>query len=299
MICRMKSSDLQLLLGRQKPTFKDILENFRKRGVNVDAKATMEKQMELIKTRSVANTFSWIREAPTYSSWLKGQPSPFLYVSGSSGAGKTYFMYKCCRILEDGPKATSIATQSDKGKQMASVACFFFEPGKEDVQSFRNILATLVLQIAEQDVRLCETMAKDLEKVSKDDEAGMVTTLWETMILKKFERTSEGSPRTLYILLDGIDQMKAEYFSDMMDRFKALGPDKHSIRVMLSGSRDMGNKVDLKSLSEIDLDEMTKSKGDIAKVINDRIHKSAALNNLGLHFKEKITDKFNHWANSK
>lgn len=296
---KLKSSDLQMLLGAKKPfSVREILDNFKHRNVNVDAKITMEKQMELIESRSVPNTFSWVKEETHFVSWLNGQPSPFIYITGSSGAGKTYFTNKCYHLILDANKSSSGTTEPERARQTTSTAYYLFEPGKDDSQSFRDVLAILILQIAEQDTKLCDSMARELDKFTKDDEDEMVTFLWENLVLKKFEKSSETS-RLFYILLDGIEQMRDDQFHKMLLRLQALGGDKHCIRVLMTGPPKMLKKVDLKSVSTIDLDKTTKSAGDISKVIDHRIKNSSSLKGLSATVHAKIKDKFNSWTRSE
>jgi hypothetical protein len=298
-LSKLKPADLQLAVGSKKPfSVRNLFETFRDRNINVDGKTLVDTKNELIETRIVEGTFSWLEEEPRYTSWLHGQPSPFLYVSGSPGAGKTYFTSQCHRQIREFFKRGTTTGESDKPHQSTSAACFFFEPGREDSQDFQDVLASLILQIAEQDNKLCESMAKESDKFSKAKEEEIVTCLWDNFILKRFEKASEGS-RVLYILLDGIEQAKEENWQKMLECFQALGSDKHSIRVMLTGPPNIRTKVDLKSLSTIDLDQQTKSAGDISKVIEHRIKNSNDLKMLGPASLTKIKDKFSSWTRSE
>ena len=85
-------------------------------------------------------------------------------------------------------------------------------------------LGTLIVQIAEQDSKYNEQIAKELKKISVNDDRspnifkkkvgklddlkseGDLAVLWKEFILEKFTRASDGTSRTLYLLLDGLDQ---------------------------------------------------------------------------------------------
>ncbi|KAI1618219.1 hypothetical protein EDD36DRAFT_425886 [Exophiala viscosa] len=301
---KLKPSDFEF--QKKSSSVKVITEDFKKRNVNVEARSNMEKQMTVIEERFVPGTFSWVNEDTGFTAWSKGS-SPFIFVSGSSGAGKTYFANKCYRFLQELSKSIAITgmMEPDRPRQASCVTCFLFEPGKEDftssrhedAQSFKNVLASLVLQIAEQDPRLGDSMAQELKKCPANDEEGIATFLWQSLILKKFERSSE-SPRALYVLLDGIDQMRESAFERMLEPFKALGSDKHSIRVLMTGPPGTRDKIVLKSLSIIDLDEKTRQADDISKVIDHRIARSDHLKSLGSELHAKIKDRFKQGKDS-
>ncbi|KAK5022406.1 hypothetical protein LTS07_010066 [Exophiala sideris] len=295
---KLKPSDFEF--QKKSSSVKVITEDFKKRNVNVEARSNMEKQMTVIEERFVPGTFSWVNEDTSFTAWSKGS-SPFIFISGSSGAGKTYFANKCYRFLQELSKTNTItgSNEPDRPRQASCVTCFLFEPGKEDfafnrhedAQSFQNVLASLILQIAEQDPRLGDSMAQELKKCPANDEEGIATFLWQSLILKKFERSSE-SPRTLYVLLDGIDQMTEGTLERMLEPFKALGSDKHSIRVLMTGPAEMRDKIVLKSLSTIDLDEKTRQADDMSKVIDHRIARSNHLKSLGSDLHTKMKDRF-------
>ncbi|KIW74016.1 hypothetical protein, variant [Phialophora macrospora] len=295
---KLKASDLQQMLGPKRPFSSDkIAENFKKMKINVDAKHVIEKQMEFIESHIVPRTFSWLGDEAYYKSWVKGQISPFIYISGSSGAGKTYLTYKCYRLIQDMSKSRPAAGEPERARQSISIACFLFEPGKDDAQSLQTVLVALILQIAEQDPKLCDAIGKESEKIPTDNEEKRLQYLWESLMVKKFEKTSENS-RVLYVLLDGIEQMKEEEREKMLKWFQALDGDKNFVRILMTGPPDMLKRLELKSLRTIDLDQKTKEKGDVSEIIDYRIKNSEALKALSANAQDKIKARLNSWKKS-
>lgn len=293
---KLKSSDLQRIFGDNKPySVERIVTSFKRYHLNIEGKALVEKHMEFIQTHFVPNTFSWVKKDPKYKDWSKGQSSPFLFISGSSGAGKTFFTYKCHNLIQETIMSSPSMSETNQLRQNTSVACFLFEPGKEDSQSFENVLATIILQIAEQDAKLCDSTARELEKASLAEKDQTIQFLWDNLILKKFEKTSETS-RLIYILLDGLEQMDDYDLNTMLRLFQALDGDKISIRIMMTGPPEMHKKIELKSLSKIDLNPKTKSEGDIGKIVDHRIQHSDHLRSLGTAVHDKIRDKAKSWT---
>ncbi|OQV10292.1 hypothetical protein CLAIMM_14312 [Cladophialophora immunda] len=294
----LKASEMQQIFGSKKSiTVEKIMKSFKDTGLDVEAKHFMEKQMTLINSHIAPDTFLWLKDEPFYKSWLSGQASPFIYVSGSSGAGKTYLTCKYYSLIQANTKSSQMGAELEGSRQSISVACFLFESGKEDAQSFQAVLATLILQIAEQDPKLCESMGRELEKMPKGDVDLSIKFLWENLVLKKFERASEAS-RICYILLDGVEQMKQDHCQSMLKRFQALDGDRHCVRVMMTGPPQMLEKLGLKTLLKIDLDEKTKSKGDISKIIDHRIKNSKNLKNCSAAAQEQIKQKLYSWKES-
>jgi len=190
-----------------------------------------------------------------------------------------------------------MAAELEGSRQSTSVACFLFESGKEDSQSLQAVLATLILQIAEQDPKLCDSKDRELKKMPKGDDDLSIKFLWENLILKTFERSSETS-RNCYLLLDGVEQMKPNHCQNMLKLFQALDGDRHCVRVMMTGLPDMFEKLGLKSLLKINLDEKTKSAGDISKIIDHRIQHSKNLKNCSAAAQEQIKKKLYSWKES-
>lgn len=278
---RFKTSDLQdlqALLSKGSPLTKvtDILK--KKYGLDPESISQMDTQRELIKKRFVQGTFSWLKDYPSYKVWLKGQNTPFLYISGAAGTGKTFFTFYCNQLIEETTKQSRSVVDSSKPRPTTLVTSFSFEPGKQDSQSFQSVLASLIVQIADRDTKLCEAIAKDVmkgnENINDDDKSKF---LWDNLLLKKFEKNSDTS-RILYILLDGVDQMEEDDRHSMLRIFQTLNSDKSGIRILMTGTPETYDKVSsmLKS-AKINLAEKEKAEGDFKVIIDDRIKNSDSL----------------------
>ena len=183
---KLKPAELQMLL---KPLDR-IKELLNKNKFNVEGKMLMEKQNDLIKEGSAPGVFDWLETDVSHRTWSQGRVTPFLFVSGPTGAGKTYFTYQCYyNLMSKATEADQLASGSANPRQVANVACFYFQHGKSEAQTLEAVLATIIMQIAEQDAKLTQSLANALEKVPKTQLGSKY--LWEQAILSRFGKSAD------------------------------------------------------------------------------------------------------------
>jgi hypothetical protein len=185
-------------------------------------------------------------------------------------------------------KPKTLTTETNKTRQNISVAYFFFDPGSE-THSLKNALENLIVQIASQDSKYCDSLSKDIDKkgfeASKGDTA---ETLWKTFLSTKFEKTSEAS-RMAYILLDGIDLLSEEDLKALLGLFQDLGCDRTAIQIMMTGIPDKLKEMNLKPC-EINLAARSKEHGDIKTIIAYRIKNMKNLKEFSEDNRKKIME---------
>ncbi|PYI02494.1 hypothetical protein BO78DRAFT_463945 [Aspergillus sclerotiicarbonarius CBS 121057] len=294
---KIKSSDLQPLWGKP-----NSLDEIRKRlkeskDLDPDTEVRVETQMLLIKKHLVPDTFSWAEKDSIYKLWATGHRNPFIYVSGKAGTGKTFFAYHCySTIQEKSVRATN--DQSPEQRRTILATYFPFQPGRQDSQSFRNVLAYILVQVADHDMKLCESIAKDLTtsktyKSGNNAEKERLKFLWNNLLVKKFEKTPETS-REVFIVLDGIELMEESDRNAMLELFQTLNSDKCGIRVLMTATTDVSvyNTVfEFTKCLVIDLLPKTKEGGDFEKIIDARIDGSETLSLFNDTTKNAIKQK--------
>jgi hemerythrin-like domain-containing protein len=185
-------------------------------------------------------------------------------------------------------KPKSLTTETTKTRQTISVAYFFFDPGSE-THSLKNALENLIVQIASQDSKYCDSLSKDIDKTafekSKDDTA---ESLWKTFLSTKFEKAPETS-RMTYILLDGLDLLSNDDLTALLRIFQDLGCDRTAIQIMMTG---IPEKFKEKTLNpcEINLLAKTKEHGDIKTIIAHRIKNMKNLKDFREENRKKILE---------
>jgi Cdc6-like AAA superfamily ATPase len=246
-----------------------------KNKLNVKGMSQIESRMKMIGSNYVKGTFSWLEKNDQYLIWFKAQASPFLCVSGPPGAGKTYFTSRVCSVIQETRKAHRLTKDATKAQENISLAYFFFDSGRQDTQSLQTALSTIIVQIASQDSRYCENIAKEVESLTGKTEPD-AKALWTDFILAKLQRRDE-TKRQVYVLLDGIDELKEEDAKSLLSFFAELSCDKIALQVMITGSPEILKDMKLGKRCDIDLPENAKSRSDgdsdISKIIKDRISK--------------------------
>ncbi|RAH81654.1 hypothetical protein BO86DRAFT_96267 [Aspergillus japonicus CBS 114.51] len=284
---KIKSSDLQPLWGKASALekIKETLKNSK--DLDPDTEVRVETQMKLVRKHLVPGTFSWSETDPAYKSWATGHKNPFIFVSGEAGTGKTFFAYHCYLSIQEQSKRYRIANDKNNPDQRRTMlaAYFPFEPGRQESQSFRNVLAYILVQIADHDIKLCESIAKDLiaSKIFKggqnDKQEEKLKFLWNNLLVKKFEKTPETS-RDVFILLDGVELMEESDRRRMLELFQTLNSDKCGIRILMTGTTDdslYDTVFGFTKCPKIDLIAKTKAGGDFERIIEARINGSEVL----------------------
>jgi Cdc6-like AAA superfamily ATPase len=286
----LKPENLQALMPKN-----SSLDKVKKRfGINAAGVGQIESQMKLIGTNYVTGTFEWLKGDEKYLTWMKAQASPFLCVSGPPGTGKTYFTYNLCSMIQEHRKSRRLAQEATKTQENISVAYFFFSPGL----TLASALSNIIVQIAGQDPKFCENLAKDIDNLvakadhSKKESKEDVKTLWTSFLSSKLERKEE-TKRQIYILLDGIDELEGEDAKSMLSFFQGLSCDKTAIQVMMTGYPEALKNLKLGKRCDIDLLEKTKAKGDIKKIIEDRIRKLVNLKSFSPKGRQDIVEHLN------
>ncbi|QGA21108.1 hypothetical protein EYB26_008818 [Talaromyces marneffei] len=293
---RIKPSDLQALWGRTTSLEKITKTLKDNKDLDPDVIVAIQIHMEFLKAHLVTGTFSWIENEPVYKSWVSGHKTPVIYVSGATGTGKTFFSYRCFMSIQEQAKKNRLEGGKNNPRQTTLVTYFPFEPGRRDSQSFRNVLAYILVQIADNDGKLGDSIAKDLaaSKIAKEEDSKKkLDFMWEKLLVKKFEKTPDTS-RILYIILDGVELMDGPDRQAMLSLFQTLNSDKDGIRILMTGPPDediYGPIAQYTDCPKIDLFEKTRSSSDFAKLIDSHFNQSEMLKSFKDSTKEIIKSK--------
>lgn len=74
-------------------------------------------------------------------------------------------------------KPKSPTTEAIKARQNVSVAYYFFDPGSQ-THSLKNALKNLIVQIASQDSKYCDSLYKDIHKTGPAKSEDTAEDLW-------------------------------------------------------------------------------------------------------------------------
>lgn len=188
-------------------------------------------------------------------------------------------------------KARRLAQDASKTRQNIAVAYFFFDPGRPETQTLLSALSNIIVQIASQDSKFCDSIAKEVEKNGRGEpsKSDTANTLWTDFLSGKLARTPDTS-RQIFILLDGIDQMSEQDSPILLHLLQGLNCDKTAIQVMMTGYTENLKNMVLNNPCEINLLENTRLNGDIRKIIEFRINNLDNLKNFSPTGRKKILE---------
>jgi Cdc6-like AAA superfamily ATPase len=288
----------------------DLIKDLFKRTnlFHAEIESRMETQMELVDKELVPGTFSWTEDDSTYQAWESGRKDPYLFILGNTGSGKTFFACHCYKSIQQRSVKTMATSEDSSERKRAPLVTYFpFKIGREESQNLGSVLAYTIFQIARQNTKLCDSIARDLQ-VSKEFERGKdvdsearLKFLWQNLLVDKFEKATEAS-KELFILLDGVEVMSEPDRKMMLDLFQDLSTEKCVVRVLMTATENaliFKKGFGLPGCPKIALDEKIRNEKDIQKIMGFRINKSERLKSFKPKVWEKVEDKLLESPNRK
>ncbi|KAJ7695238.1 hypothetical protein B0H14DRAFT_2485904 [Mycena olivaceomarginata] len=161
------------------------------------------RQQDISKTRQ-QGTGEWLLDDPKFKGW-KSNPGQVLWCPGIPGAGKSVLASLVVEHLTDQSKNKNIG-----------VACIYFNHKETQIQTLDNMLAGLWRQLIWKKplgsaVQLYEQHIEKKTRPSHEDMQKLLSSvlIWFTQI---------------YIILDGVDEYPAEWWSQLAKALTNLGP---------------------------------------------------------------------------
>lgn len=250
----------------------------------------------------IEGTTQWFLQRSEFTSWMEGtSPSPYLWVNGEAGVGKSFLAYSAIRELQK-------FTASDS---KAFVAYYYFRQQTFGNKPLKHMISAAVNQIARLDKVYCDQVATDLLDSKNRLNWFNPQPIFEKYITSKFQ---EKSPNHLFLVLDGLDEISREpspndllYVRNGLDEmsiavgnlFQSLGKistDKTRIRVLITGRPQLKEKVD--ALKDVQIVNLTKDdvKSDMQAVITAKLKGASRLRKLRPIVKKAINDKLSSGA---
>lgn len=132
------------------------------------------------------NTCEWLRKNQKFEAWITGNGSPYLWVHGLPGAGKSVLAAKAVSIIHD---------------SLSKMCCYFFcNWGDPTKRSAASIVSTITSQLAR---RSPQFLAKVTNlRLNGYKLAQSLSLVWQELVLDNLDCVSE----ELFIVLDGLDE---------------------------------------------------------------------------------------------
>ncbi|KAL9093012.1 MAG: hypothetical protein Q9165_004150 [Trypethelium subeluteriae] len=175
-----------------------------------------------LEKKAVNTGYAWFFEDEKYVSWTKGE-IPLLIVHGSPGIGKSVLAHFASKDMIE---------KSGLNREREVTACFHFQETREELRSVKNALLSLVYQITQYHAKYSE----EVEAILTDDSPlcdGIpeVKLIWEELLCQRFTKQSD---RTLYLLLDGLDEMADTEMASLVLLLTRISTEGLRIRVLLA-----------------------------------------------------------------
>jgi hypothetical protein len=134
-----------------------------------------------------------------------------------------------------------------------------------------SLVYCMSFQLAETDQKYCEQLASELSK-----DAGNPPEPWRRLFAERFP--SKGDDH-VYLILDGIDEMKETELKEMIKCLDQVIKEDLNIHVLLTGRPSISEPMELLNLPIIEISR-TKLATDIEKVIAENLKKLPRVKNF-------------------
>ncbi len=226
----------------------------------------------------VGGTTQWFLQREEFISWKeRSSPSPYLWLKGEAGMGKSFLAYSAVRALQR-------FTASDS---TAFVAYYYFRKSMNWERPMQLMLCAAVNQIARLDKTYCDQLATELTKADVPIHWADWRPKFRQYIVEKFPKST---PKHLYLVLDGVDEA---YFtaSVLTNLFEKVAPEGFNIRILItsrSGVEEKPNDFTDAQILNISNDDV---KDDMKAIVTAKLKRASRLRKLRPVVKKAIEAK--------
>jgi hypothetical protein len=240
----------------------------------------------------VEGTAQWLFNREEFISWKEGtSSSPYLWLKGEAGMGKSFLAYSAVRELKN-------MTAIDPN---ISVAHHYFQQGNFEDHSTNNeeavlhsMLSAIVTQVARYDKAYCDQVATSIMTHENDTCDLSQTARFEEFIAFRFLETSSEKPHKnaahcLFLVLDGLDEI-LNTSEVILECLKPIADSKWNIRVLLT-SRPQCEEIT--KLAGVRMVTVTKNdvENDMKLIVGAQLKQASRLRKLRPAIKNTIGTK--------
>ncbi|KAI9698896.1 MAG: hypothetical protein M1820_007317 [Bogoriella megaspora] len=242
-----------------------------------------------IKDTFVADTGTWIFDEPAWTDWVARSDSErrktLLTISGPAGMGKSHLAASAYDHL--------VHLAESNHETVTCVAQFYFRETEWDLQEFVNAMNWIVIQIAEQNMALCEKLNVEISREDLDIRVEDWESVWKHLVAPLF--ATENGPR-LQIVFDGIDELEDTERMCFVKFLKMLGkkPDLH-VSVLCTTMPNVSLAVDGVSQASI-LVEKDEILPDLRALVWHKLDNLDHLRRFSRYVKQEIATRLEEMA---
>jgi len=249
--------------GRPMPSTLDRCQKHHKHRNNVWGNCRSTRTLILRSSESFEGTGRWFLDHERYNQWL-AQPSSFLWLCGSPGAGKSVLMSTVIRDLE-------------KTRRAEELVVYYFANGNyRGVSTAKAILCSMLGQLLFRKP-VQNSFAEVLPLLNDVIAAGSSLSVTSIAWLFSKIRHKLRSHETLYLLLDGLDEVidnpsERELVLELIDQASRHDPN-HQIKCFISSRSTFFGTSLPKGALRVDLDSHPLTRNDMSLYVQDSLHK--------------------------
>jgi hypothetical protein len=132
--------------------------------------------------------------------------------------------------------------ESFENQSRTSVAYFFFKEEHEELRSVKNMLSSIVIQVAVADERYRNEVAADLICNGEYFDDGDGSQIWDRFFVKKFSKDSDAK---LFLGIDGTDEADPDERAKLLGFLQQISKNSMNVQVVLTGRPDMNSDVEI------------------------------------------------------
>ncbi|KAF4971548.1 hypothetical protein FZEAL_9832 [Fusarium zealandicum] len=244
-----------------------------------------EHEYYILKDTIVNDTCNWVFDQPEWDEWLakdEGSRS-LLAITGQPGSGKSHIgatVYD--KLMQE--------ARNDASKHTCA-AHFYFREQTQSLSDFLSAVITTINQILEQNAPICELLNAEWVKDETEIDVMKPDNLTRGLLGPAFSKTSKNH---LYLMLDGIDELKE--LSLFAEFLKIVREEGLRISIVVTSRPHV-----LPAISEVVpvlniKVEKKKQMQDLKTLVWNRLSSLSALRNFGRYVKQRVADRVEEFA---
>jgi hypothetical protein len=235
------------------------------------------RYLQQLEQMSIPEIASWVFEDETYKSWLDGKGSPVLWLTGEPGVGKSHIAHSVIKSLQE----------TAKSQPRTYVAYFFFQERNDEFRSGNAALCCAGMQIATQSQAVRESIASNLSDEEDSCTGKTPFYVWKNVFSAFFKA---GSDAQLYLVFDGVDEMKRGEILDFIVQFRDIPFDGLRIRLFLTGRRRDDIEAFEEDVSPLVLESsLEKSRNGLQSLLDGRFTQLPRLSKFSYRVRHQIS----------
>ncbi|KAF5003633.1 hypothetical protein FDECE_9839 [Fusarium decemcellulare] len=241
-----------------------------------------DHEYHILQETIVKDTCTWVFGEPQWDEWL-AKKEALLAITGHPGSGKSHIGATVYEKL--------LQRARDDSSKHTCAAHFYFREESQSLSIFLNAVSTIINQVVEQSATVCELINTEWLK----DDVDIDTWNWDDLTRKLLAPAfRKGSKNQLYVMLDGIDELKD--FETFVEFLKVIKEQELRISIVITSRPSVLPKIS-EAVPVINLEvEKKKQLQDLQELVWNRLNSLSNLRTFSRYVKQRVADKVEEFA---